>query len=222
MPVTPIRHVIYLHGFASSPASSKAERFRRELTARGVGFSCPDLNLPAFETLTTTRMLDQVDRLVESIGDGPVALVGSSLGGFVAIHAAARLAAGGVVDRLILLAPAVDFGGNRLQQLGDQLVDDWRRRGRLDVFHYAENRRRFVRFDLYEDSAQYDAFTAASVMPTLVFQGRFDDAVVPAHVEAWARARPQVDLRVLNDGHQLSESIDEIWQESEKFLGLLT
>ncbi len=56
--VTPVAHVLYLHGFASSPASSKAQRFEQELAVHGVGFSCPDFNQPAFETLTVTRMLD--------------------------------------------------------------------------------------------------------------------------------------------------------------------
>jgi len=36
----------------------KAQRFGRELASRGVGYTCPDLNLPAFETLTVTRMLE--------------------------------------------------------------------------------------------------------------------------------------------------------------------
>ncbi len=55
----PVRHAIYLHGFASSPQSSKATRFAAELAKRGVGYSCPDFNQPSFETLTVTRMLDQ-------------------------------------------------------------------------------------------------------------------------------------------------------------------
>ena len=87
--VAGVRHVIYLHGFASSPASSKAKRFGRELAARGVGFSCPDLNEPAFDTLTVTRMLDAAAGAIAEAA-GPVALVGSSLGAFVALHAADR------------------------------------------------------------------------------------------------------------------------------------
>ena len=110
----PVRHVIYLHGFTSSPASSKAQRFERELRARDVGFYCPDLNVPKFESLTITRMLGQVGDVLATIDRGPVALVGSSLGAFVALHAAAADRRG-LVDRLLLLAPAFDFGGNRLR-----------------------------------------------------------------------------------------------------------
>ena len=209
----PVRRVVYLHGFASSPGSSKAQRFARELQALGVAFVCPDFNLPEFGTLTVTRMIGQVERELAS-GDGPVALVGSSLGGFVAIHAARP-----PVDRVILLAPAVDFGGNRLHRFGEHSLDDWRRAGRIVVRHHAFDRDEPIGFGLCEDAARYDAFAASSTVPTLVFQGRHDDAVDPASVEAWGRGRKNADLRLLDDGHQLTASIDLIWKESRGFLG---
>ena len=213
----PVRHVVYLHGFASSPASGKAERFRRELEARGVGYSCPDLNLPAFETLTTSRMLTQVRDVVAGIVEGPVALVGSSLGAFVAVHAAGQDTTG-KIDRLVLLAPALDFGGNRLRQLGPHGIDEWKQSGSLTVFHYADGRERQVGYELYEDAARYDAFTLDTRLPTLVFQGDHDESVAPTMVQRWAEGRPAVDLRMLNDGHQLSDSIDTIWAASAAFL----
>lgn len=210
-----IRHVVYLHGFASSPASSKAQRFGQELGARGVGFSCPDLNEPAFETLTVTRMLAQTRDAVERAA-GPVALVGSSLGAFVALHAAGQDRTG-KVDRLVLLAPALDFGGNRLRQLGDAGIAEWRERGHLRVFHYALNEPRDVGFALYEDAARFDAFAIAPVQPTLVFQGRRDAVVDPQMVGTWARGRPGVTLRLLEDDHQLAASVELIWRESAEF-----
>lgn len=216
--MTPIRHAIYLHGFASSPASSKAQRLGRELSARQVGFSCPDFNQPAFETLTVTRMLDQTRDAIARAA-APVALVGSSLGAFVAVHAADadRTAK---VDRLVLLAPALDFGGNRLRQLGEHGIEEWRRAGRLRVFHYAANEPRDVGFALYEDAAHYDAFAIAARLPTLVIQGRGDASVDPRMVEAWARERPAVDLRLVDDDHQLTGSMEMIWRESAAFFGL--
>ncbi|MCC7009067.1 MAG: alpha/beta fold hydrolase [Acidobacteria bacterium] len=217
--VRPVRHVIYLHGFASSPASSKARRFAQELAALGVECTCPDLNQPSFETLTVTRMLDVTARAITSVGDGPIALVGSSLGGFLAVHAADRDRTGSV-DRLVLLAPAFDFGGNRLRQLGDRGIDAWRRTGRLEVFHYGDNAIRSVGFALCEDAAQYDAFALPAGPAALVFQGRQDDTVPAESVVRWASTRPNVDLRLVNDGHQLATSMDEIWLASKAFLGL--
>jgi pimeloyl-ACP methyl ester carboxylesterase len=217
--MTAVRHVVYLHGFASSPASSKARRFARELDRRGIGFSCPDLNEPAFETLTVTRMLEVAARAVADAGDGPVALVGSSLGGFVAVHAAEQDVTRRV-DRVVLLAPAVDFGGNRLRQLGEHGIDEWRRSGLLRVFHYGFNEERDIRFDLMADAARYDAFAITNTLPTLAFQGRHDDTVDPATVTRWANARPNVDLRLVEDGHQLTASMDEIWNAAAKWMGL--
>ena len=199
-------HSIYLHGFASSPASSKAQRFKREFAAHGVGFSCPDFNQPAFETLTTTRMLAQTAEAIEAAPAGPVVLIGSSLGAFVAVHAAA--ADPRRVSHLVLLAPALDFGGNRLRQLGEHGIEDWRRRGRLPFFHYAFNELREVGFSLYEDAARYDAINLAVTQPMLVFQGRRDESVDPAMVERWAAGRPNVDLRMVDDDHQLTSSMD--------------
>jgi len=217
--VRAVGHVIYLHGFGSSPASSKAQRFGAELDARATGFSCPDFNEPSFDTLTVTRMLEQTAAATAAAPRGPVALVGSSLGAFVAVHAAAA-DSGRHVDRLILLAPALDFGGNRLRQLGEHGIDEWRRRGSLRVMHYALGEERDVGFGLYEDAARYDAFDLNLELPILAFQGRHDDVVSPAMVVEWASRRPNVDLRLIDDDHQLSASVDVVWGESERFLGL--
>lgn len=207
--MTGIRHVVYLHGFASSPASSKAKRFAAECAARGIGFSCPDLNEPSFETITATRMIEQTRAAIDATGDGPVALVGSSLGGFLAVHAASRDATGRVA-RLVLMAPAFDFGGNRLRQLGEHGIDHWRAEGSLEFFHYAYNQPRRVWFKLYEDAAQYDAFALKLSLPVQIFQGRNDDTVLPSTVASWAEGRPNVQLAWLDDGHQLADSVETI------------
>ena len=215
--MTPVGHVVYLHGFASSPESSKASRFAHELAARGIGCSRPDLNLPAFETLTITRMIEQTHKAIAAAALGPVALVGASLGGFVALHAAAR-DRHARVDRLILLAPALDFGGNRLTQLGSHGIEEWRRTGSIEVDHYGYGETRRVDYALYEDAGAYDAFDITLSLPMLVVQGRQDPLVDPASVQRWAATRSNVDLRMVDDGHQLSASIDLIWRESERWL----
>ena len=213
-----IGSAVYFQGFASSPASSKAARFGRELAALGVPFVCPDLNEPAFSTLTVTRMLEQAAAVVDASA-APVALIGSSLGAFVALHAAAA-AGPAKVDRLVLMAPALDFGGNRLRQLGETGIEEWKRSGKLHVHHFASGEVRDVGFALYEDAARYDAITLNLTLPILVFQGRQDASVDPEMVERWAAARPNVRLRLFDDDHQLTSSIDAIWKETRDFLEL--
>jgi predicted esterase YcpF (UPF0227 family) len=67
--------ILYLHGFASSPASTKAAYFTTRLEAHGVHVRCPDFNEPAFATLTMTPMLEQLQAILESTAE-PVALMG--------------------------------------------------------------------------------------------------------------------------------------------------
>jgi alpha-beta hydrolase superfamily lysophospholipase len=164
-------------------------------------------------------MLDQTRDAIATAAGARVALAGSSLGAFVALHAADADTTGRV-DRLILMAPALDFGGNRLRQLGEHGIDEWRRRGRLEVFHYALNRPAEVGFELYEDAARYDAWAVEVRWPTLVFQGTRDASVDPAMVTRWASSQPAVDLRLYDDDHQLTASVDTIWRESARFMEL--
>src|SRR5580765_3778483 len=98
-------HVFYLHGFASSAQSKKAGYFAERFRAHGVALRCPDFNEPDFATLTMTRMLEQLDGELSEQGVTPSTLIGSSLGGALAVMAAARWP--DRVGRLVLLAPAV-------------------------------------------------------------------------------------------------------------------
>jgi hypothetical protein len=211
--------VLYLHGFASSPESSKATYLSQRFTERGIEVRTPDLNLPDFSTLTVTRMLDQADDAIGRFDpDAPIVVVGSSLGGFVAVHTAARRP--DRVHALVLLAPALDFGGTRMRQLGEMSVNDWRRAGTLDVFHYAYRRTMPVHYALYEDASRYTATDIELAMPIVVFQGRHDDTVNPVTVEAWSRSRPNVELHMLDDDHQLGRSLPYIWETLVSFLTL--
>ena len=56
------------------------------------------------------------------------------------------------------------------------------------------------------------------MQPLLIFQGRQDESVSPAVVEAFARAQPRATLFMLEDGHQLKNSLDFIWRETSRAL----
>ena len=206
--------VVYLHGFASSARSTKATFFAEKLTSKGIEMLVPDLNQPDFSTLTVTRMLKQAGDVIDAAGD-PVALIGSSLGGFVAVQAALEHAR---VQRLVLLAPALDFDGNRLSELGDRGLEEWKASNRLEVFHFAYGHMMPVHYELYADARRYNAFDVALTQPVQVFQGRRDTSVDPDTVERWAATRPNVELHLLDDDHQLVGSLGEIWKQMERFL----
>lgn len=215
-------HLFYLHGFASSPDSGKAAYLRDRLAPLGVRLHAPDFNQPEFSTLTVSRMLGQLRDAIETLPAGPVGLIGSSLGGFVALHAAARQAAASPnpIARLVLLAPAVDFASGRDGWLTEAELEDWRRTDRRDVFHHVYGHTLPLHYALYEDGHRYDAFEAWFETPTLVFQGTRDSVVDPQRVAAWSAIRPNVTLQMVDDDHQMQAQLDTIWQGTASFLGL--
>jgi len=212
------RHFLYLHGFASSPGSTKIAFFRQRLAAHGIDLRCPDFNQPDFSTLTLTRMIEQLGAELSRL-DGPATLFGSSLGGTLAILAAERFEA--QVERLVLFAPAVMFAKPGHHLLSPEKIDEWRHRGAMSFFHYADNAPRDLRYGFYEDSLRYDAFNAVVRQPALIFQGLRDASVDYRTVEAFANARPNVTLSLLDDDHQLIASLPRMWNDIQGFLGLV-
>jgi len=223
-----MRHVFFLHGFASSPASGKAAFLAERLRRHDLDLHCPDFNEPDFETMTVTRMIEQVDAAIAALPPGPVALIGSSLGGFVAYHTAFRHAAARgrarttvrPIDRLVLFAPAFEFGRMPFGGMDEAGLAAWRETDRYEVFHHAENRPRAIRYAIYEDAQRYDSAHSVVDTPALVFQGRQDTVVDPVMVQRFAAARPAMSLRMVDDDHQLGASLDLMWREMAAFLGL--
>ena len=53
-----------------------------------------------------------------------------------------------------------------------------------------------------------------------MLQGQHDASVDPETVRAFAGARPNVTLTMLDDDHQLIASLPRMWQDTAAFLGL--
>jgi len=217
LPGADLMIAFYLHGFASGPQSTKAAYFSDRLAEYGVRTCVPDFNEPDFASLTLTRMLDQLSGEIAKT-DGDITLIGSSLGGTLAILAAARALPR--IDRVILLAPAVMFAKPGHHLLPPERLAEWQSRGALPFFHYAYDETRLLGYSFYEDSLRYDAFDARVTQPTLIFQGLRDASVDPRTVEAFALTRPNVTLSLLDDDHQLIASLSRIWDGVSEFMGL--
>jgi len=210
--------VFYLHGFASSAKSTKAGYFAARLQERGVALQCPDFNEPDFATLTMTRMLDQLGRALPDEEGTSATLIGSSLGGALAVLAAARWP--DRVGRLVLLAPAVMIAKPGHHLLPPEKIDEWRRQGTLPFFHYAYGEERPLDYGFHLDTQRQDPVEASFTQPTLIFQGLHDRSVDHTTVEAFARSRSNVTLSLLEDDHQLIASLPVIWDGIAHWLGL--
>ena len=150
-------------------------------------------------------------------GAPPHAIVGSSLGGYLAALAASRDPS---IERLVLMAPAFRLFERWEARLGPDELESWRREG-LDTMHYASNRKRRIGWGFFEDARKLPAFPEVRV-PTLCFAGTRDETVPFADVAAFVERTPTARLVPVDDGHDLAASLDLIFTEARPFLSSFT
>jgi predicted esterase YcpF (UPF0227 family) len=107
----PITHLLYLHGFRSSPQSVKAQKMAAVMANRypTVHWWCPQL---------PPSPQDAMAMLEKGVADWPnasMAVIGSSLGGFYATTVAERHGC-----KAVLLNPAVDPARDLAHYIGEQ------------------------------------------------------------------------------------------------------
>jgi uncharacterized protein len=106
----PTTHLLYLHGFRSSPASTKA-RILAEWVPRhgpGVTWCCPQLEP------SPRGAMESVFRQVADWPAKSMAVIGSSLGGFYATVVAEKLGC-----KALLLNPAIEPARDLVRYVGD-------------------------------------------------------------------------------------------------------
>lgn len=203
--------VIYLHGFASSPQSSKARYFERKFSECGVPVGIPQLDNGDFERLTITGQLEVIDR---AVGGRPAVLMGSSLGGYLAALHASRHPE---IEKVVLLAPAFQFPTRFRTRYSPSEIERWSRHESIPVFHYGHGEERLLGYYLLEDMAHYEDEPDFR-QPGLLIHGR-GDLVVPAAVsEAYATSHPEVILHLMDSGHELTDVLEPMWALVRKFL----
>ena len=204
-------NIIHLHGFASSPGSNKARFFAEKFASLGVNFRVPDLNVPNFEHLTLTTMIERAAQEVLGCPPGPVYLIGSSMGGAVALHLMDRIpAAAQRVSRMTLLAPGLDFVASRRRQLGEDGLKTWQQTGWLNVRHYGDGKEHQLHYAILSDIAKYDAFRVLVHVPILLIHGRRDAVVDYTQSVRFAQTRPNVTLHLIDADHTLTDALPPI------------
>ena len=208
---------LYLHGFASGPASAKGVALAEHYARRGVQMERLDLRVPSLERLQLSAGLAVAREAIGGPEDRAV-VFGSSLGGLTA----ARLAeADARVCALVLLAPAFRVVEQLRKSLGPATWGRWEREGALETDDFAEKRRTRVHFGFVADAERVDAARGGWPdvrVPTLVVHGRQDATCDVALSRAWAAGKPHVRLVEVDDGHELVASLPRIHAEADAFL----
>lgn len=214
---------IYLHGFASSPRSTKARAFATWAEARGVTLDVLDLRVPSFEGLRFSAMKEVVRRAIDAVG-GPrarVVLFGSSLGGLLASRVAEEDPR---VASLFLMAPAFRLAERWRGRLGPAAFGDWQERGFLEVDDYGTKTRARIDFGFLEELEQLDGGAEGREpwpdvrVPTTIVHGTGDEVVGIDLSRTWAASKRHVRLIEVEDGHELGASIPRLLSEATHHL----
>lgn len=108
---TPVTHLLYLHGFRSSPQSAKARQVAARVARQHpqLAWWCPQL------PPSPQAAMDMVMKGIAAWPRGRMGVIGSSLGGFYATHVAEATGC-----RAVLLNPAVHPARDLARYIGEQ------------------------------------------------------------------------------------------------------
>jgi pimeloyl-ACP methyl ester carboxylesterase len=201
------RTVLYLHGFASSPAGRKVTLLTETLEREGFRIVAPDLNTPSFERLDFEAMVGTA--LAEARVSRPDVVVGSSLGALVALEACRR----GLSVPLVLVAPALGFHSRWTERLPNEEPPRF--------FHHATGKETVIHREFFEQMAKLDVDRQPPSVRVAVVMGENDESVPLALVEdVWCRwvASKQLPagsrfVQIAGGDHGLVEHVAEIAEE---------
>ena len=214
--------VVWLSGYRSDMGSTKAAALDAEAERRGLGllrfdYSGHGRSEGRLEDGTVSRWLEETLTLVRAETEGPQIVVGSSMGGYLALLAARALDEAGESGRikgLILIAPAVDFTealiwARASDEARRAIMDEgvWRRPSA-----YSSEPDWFTRA-LIEDGRKHLLLGGMirTRAPTVVLQGMQDPDVPFAHALALMQqlGDDPATLTLIKDGdHRLSRPQD--------------
>lgn len=207
---------IYLHGFASSPKSSKARYLSDRFKQIGLDLQVLDLNQDDFTNLTLSRQIQQTIAAFPE-GDTPITLIGSSFGALTAAWVAQQQ---NRVRNLILLAPAFGFPQSWYERLEPSQIAQWRESNYLPIYHYGEQKEIPLHYQFLADADNYPLSGLKRSCPTLIIHGLNDD-VVPVKVSRdYQQQHDRVKLVELDSDHGLNDMQLKIWQLIRDFLKL--
>jgi pimeloyl-ACP methyl ester carboxylesterase len=224
-----VRHVkgrnpglVWLGGYRSDMLGTKAETLDGLARETGLAFTRHDYSGHGesggeFRDGTISRWLAESIAVFERFTSGPQVLVGSSMGGWIALRMVQELNKGKPADRiagLVLLAPAPDFT-NELHEpkLTDAQKADLETKGYFEEFsEYSDEPNVFTKA-LFDDGVKNRIMTTPldTYCPVHILQGMADPDVPYTHAQKLLEFLPKdnVTLTLIKDGdHRLSRPQD--------------
>ena len=209
--------VVWLGGFHSDMTGTKAQVLADQAQATGGGYLRFDYfghgeSDGAFEDGTITRWREDALAVIDDLTEGPLVLVGSSMGGWIACLAA--IARPERVKAMVLIAPAPDFTEKLMEpelsaEAKAAIARDgcWTRPSEYDDGGYVITRQ------LLEDGARWSILSGRVPIdaPVRILQGGADPDVPWTHALELANslASDDVVFTLIKDGdHRLSRPQD--------------
>ncbi len=207
--------IIYLHGFASSPASKKAEIFKTRFGQLSIPLIVPDLQEGNFKALTISSQVRVVQKIIDSRAGRRFAVIGSSMGGYLAALLAQLNAD---VEALYLMAPGFNFIERWKKNLFNIPPESFQLPEFIDVFHYGYNKNVTMSTGIFKDAEKWEGLSLDRQLPTRIAHGLHDDTVDINVSREFVKDRPWRSLAELDSDHSLLSHIDWIVKDCLKFL----
>jgi pimeloyl-ACP methyl ester carboxylesterase len=219
--------LVWLSGYRSDMSGTKAAEVDRLAAELGIGcirldYSGHGLSGGAFTDGTISRWLEEALAVIRHAAPERIILVGSSMGGWIALRAAQELArtGGPRLDGMVLIAPAPDFTADLIEpNLGEAERASLAERGYFEErSQYSPEPNIYTRA-LIEDGRSNLVLTGIieTRCPIHILQGMQDPDVPHTHAMKLVEHLPADDvvLTFIRDGdHRLSRP-----QDIERMLG---
>lgn len=182
--------LFFLGGFMSDMCGTKAKAVdqlgaQEEVAVTRFDYSGHGQSGSDIAQGTISRWLDEAQAVFEST-KGPQILVGSSMGGWLALLLNNRLKAQGEgrVHAIVLIAPATDMTETMRKTFSPEQLHELHNKGRIEKISKYSDQPYIITEQLITDGARHALLSKGSIItgcPVTILQGGLDEDVPPAH-----------------------------------------
>jgi uncharacterized protein len=209
-----VPQIIYLHGFASGPGSSKAAKFKKAFAGVSVALTIPDLEGGDFQRLSLSSQIKIVNDCMDRYPGERFGLIGSSMGGYLAALVAQMR---NDVSAIYLMAPGFNFLKRWSVLIQGYLKGSFVTPDLIKVFHYRYNKEMELSTDIFRDAEKWDALALDRKLPTRIVHGTHDETVDILESRKFIQTRPWCQFEELDSDHQLLSHIEWIVDDCLEF-----